>query len=228
MVKHTDKEYYLDNKPINILNIIQYLCYMKTYGIIPEFHVYHDIYNLYIETHYLNTFKWKKEGVSLIKYNIYTKKWTSIIDHITYEEIYEKYYYLIENNLIKINYNHPYVEYELESDYFEDILEPSLNSFNNDYINEYRIPLYINPRNFIKNNINYINNYNNIINTMMLGIETIYNNLYNDKHQNIFPFFEKYNEHEKYLNFEACTQVYTYNNLILPQEIWNKIYDLFI
>jgi hypothetical protein len=229
MPKNTNKAYYLNNKPVNIFNIIQYLCYMKTYGIIPEFNVFNDIDNLYIETCYTNNCKWNKEGISLIKYNIYTKKWTSIIDHIKYQEIYEKYYYLIENDMIKVNYNHPYVEYELESDYFEDILEPSLNSFNDEYINDYRIQLDITPRNFIKHHIEYnYNNYNNYIMNIIRGIQAIYDNMYNEKHQTMLSFYQKYNKHEQYLNFKACIQVYTDNNLILPQEIWDNIYKLFI
>jgi hypothetical protein len=222
MPKHTDKEYYINNVPINIWNLIKYLCYLKTYGIIPEFSVSHDIDNLYIQTIYTDyNGKWNKNGVSLIKYNIYTKKWTSIIDHIKYAEIYEKYYYLIEYNMIKINYNHPYAEYELESDYFEDILEPSLNSFNNEYINEYRIPLNINPRNLY-------NDYNQLVFIVSSGIEELYNNLYNLIDPLILPFYQKYNEHEKYLKLESCKQLFTDNNLILPQEIWDNIYKLII
>ena len=218
MPKHTDKAYYIDNVPVNICNFIKYLCYLKTYGVIPEFSVSHDIDNLYIQTIYTDyNGKWNKNGVSLIKYNIYTKKWTSIIDHIKYAEIYEKYYYLIENDLIKVNYTHPYVEYVLESDYLEDILEPSLNSFNNEYINDYRIPLYINPRNF--------NNNNNQITTIVgLGIAEMYNYLYNMIDRPIWPFYHKYSEHEKYLRFEERKQVFIDHNLILPEEIWDNIY----
>lgn len=215
MPKYTDKDYYIDNVPVDIWNFIKYLCYLKTYGIIPEFNVFHDINNLYIQTLYTDyNGKWNKSGISLIKYNIYTKKWTSIIDHIKYAEIYEKYYYLIENNMIKVIYNYPYVQYELESDYFEDILEPSLNSFNEEYINNYTIPLNINPRNFNNNQIVFI---------VSLGIYEMYNNLYNAIDQTIFPFYKKYNEHERYLKYEKCKQILTDNNLILPQEIWDNI-----
>lgn len=221
MPKHTDKAYYIDNEPVNIWNFIKYLCYLKTYGIIPEFSVSHDIDNLYIQTIYTDyNGKWNKNGVSLIKYNIYTKKWTSIIDHIKYAEIYEKYYYLIENDMIKVNYTHPYVEYVLESDYLEDILEPSLNSFNNEYINDYRIPLIINPRSF--------NNNNQIAIIVGLGIHEMYTNLYNMIDQPIWPFYHKYNEHENYLRFEESKQVFIDHNLILPQEIWDDIYNKII
>ena len=69
MPKYTDKEYYINNVAVNIWNFIKYLCYLKTYGIIPEFSVSNDINNLYIQTIYTDyNGKWKKSCISLIKY----------------------------------------------------------------------------------------------------------------------------------------------------------------
>jgi hypothetical protein len=219
MPKHTDKEYYFENEPITVFNIVKYLTYLETYDIIPKFEFYNDDINLYFEIVYTDYIgKWKKQGIALITYNIYKKKWKSIIDHTSYKELYEKYYYLVENDMIKVNFTHPYVEYELESEYIEDILEPSLNSFDNTYLNNYNVPLNINPYNVIQDVIQY--DFNN----SLYGIQRLYYLTCYDKLQNIGPFYINFYEHEKYLNFEECKKVYIDNNLLLPNEIWKYIY----
>lgn len=224
MPKHTNKEYFFEKQPITVFNIVKYLAYLETHGIIPKFEFHNDDSNLYFEIYYIGYNKWRKHGISLITYNIYTKKWKSIIDHASYRDLYEKYYYLIENDMIKVKYTSPYVEYELESEYIEDILEPSLNIFDNKYINNYNIQFNIIPNNVIIDDNFVINKVNNTL--YMLAMD--YSNNYYHKLQNILIFNNNFIKHEKYLNFEAIKKIYTDNYLILPLEIWNNIYLFYI
>jgi hypothetical protein len=145
--------YNIDNKPLSVDNIINYLYYLNYHKIIPDFTFQFDSKMEEIMTitviYSASTTIIPLSGYTIITYNIKTQKWkssinlASIIDgrlvDKTFTNIQRNFPFVIDNNLLKINYEHPYVEYVIESNYIEDVLEPSLNTFISDHIDPYDI-----------------------------------------------------------------------------------------
>ena len=98
------RNYSINNEPLSVLNIHKYLSYLLKLFVIPPFNVSFDNNEMQIVTVY-NSNKWAKNGVSIIKYNILTRKWTSIIDTMIFIELNTHYPYLVENNMVSTNYN---------------------------------------------------------------------------------------------------------------------------
>ncbi len=132
--------YYIDNQLLNIKNIINYLFCLSYHKIIPKFMLDTTDDELIITIIYSSsTTSLKLCGSSIITYNIYTKKWKGVINLYSiidgkmldrnYINIQRDFPFIVDNNLLKINFQHPYVEYVIESDFIEDVLEPSLNKF---------------------------------------------------------------------------------------------------
>ncbi len=181
-------KHYITGNSINIHNFYKYMCNLFISNGIPSFVVSFDnnLNNIIYTIVYNNQFG--KNGTSKIIYNIYTKKWSSHINTITYDEIYSNYYYLIENNMVSFdNINQTII---LESYNIDDILEPSLNPLNNNLRNIINVDntiihnvsqqqFYL----FIKNLLNYEeyskfkNTWNKIETKILLPIE-ISNNIY--------------------------------------------------
>ena len=225
------RNYSINNEPLSVLNIHKYLSYLLKLFVIPPFNVSFDNNEMQIVTVY-NSNKWAKNGVSIIKYNILTRKWTSIIDTMTFIELNTHYPYLVENNMVSTNYNYPYIEYVLESYNISDILEPSLNPFDKKYINtfvtEEMARLFIE-----RNNINdefYINIlkqeiYDNINLRQLVSPDVIIiNNIVMD---DLFIFINDFIQFQNKFNFDSCKNVYQENNINLPEELWDIIYEYY-
>lgn len=198
--------YSFNNTPLTIKNVIHYLYALNYHQIIPKFWLNFSDTEMHINIiyDYINFTKYNIYGYSTIIYNIETKKWKSIINTSTnindrlndsYKRFKDNYMYLIENNMIKVNYNHPYIEYVLESDYLEDILEPSFNEFN--------------MRNIISNTI--MDNFMKDI----VRIQRLKDHIKN--------FYNKVNENENKLLFLLKKHIINTHNY-LPNELWNNIY----
>jgi hypothetical protein len=211
----TTRRYYLDNEPLTPKNIVNYLFHLQYYNIIPHFTVnYTDTEMSIIIIYSAQSTNLPLYGHTIITYNIYTKKWhssinlSSIIDGKlvinVFNNINNNYSYLINNNLLKIKYQSPYVEYVLESHHIEDILEASLNEFNH---------ATIDPRN--------ITNYQNLVSHLLYTQRYIVNN-----EIAINNFNNKIDQHEKYLLFQLVKNIIN-EKYFLPEELWNKIYSLY-
>ncbi len=212
------QRYYINNQPLSIKNVLQYMFCLNYNGIIPDFTVSIDNNELCINTIYSATStRIPVNGYTTIIYNIYTKKWRGIINLAsiidgrlvdkTFANIYRDFPFVIENNLLKINYEFPYIEYVIESDYIEDILEPSLNVFNildHASINPYNI--FPTPQN---------------INRMHYHLAT------NSMFYSLLNFYNKIDLHEKYLLFQSIKPII--NEIYhLPEELLENIYYYFI
>jgi hypothetical protein len=217
----TTKRYNINNEPISIRNIIYYLTNLSWLGVIPKPYVNIIDNEIHIMTVYDISSKCSYYGTSLIIYNIHTQKWKAILDIATsfiggtltlntYERIKNDYYYLIENNMVSINYNYPYVEYVLVSDYLEDILEPALNNFSEDYVSV--CSKHINPRNIILDEGD-----KSVIEFMM-------NKRFNMNEIKIF--YDKLKDHEKYLLFQTIMECIN-RKYYLPNELWLNIYKYY-
>jgi len=155
-------KYYINNEPLSIKNVIKYLHYLYQKSVIPHFTLNLSDDELAITTIYSATStQLRLSGYTIITYNIYTKKWkgsinlASIIDgrlvDKTYTNILKDFPFVVDNNLLTINYQQPYVEYIIESNYIEDVLEPSLNVFTHAFLNTYSITTH-----FCNNTLKYI------------------------------------------------------------------------
>ncbi len=215
------RSYHMFNESINIKNILKYLIALETYNIIPSFTINITDSELIITTIYSEKYKFPLSGHTIIVYNIHTKKWKSYINLVliingfkqTIYSIFEQHYpYLIDNNLLKINYQPPYIEYVLESDYIEDILEPSLNNFINGHT-LYRTSHSIDPYNILYDT-NIVRNMSHFIlnRTDRMNVSDV-------KH-----FYKKINENERRLLFESKMKIIN-DAYFLPEELWNLIYN---
>ncbi len=207
--------YTINNQLLNIKNVIAYLFCLKQYDIIPKFIINITDNELQITTIYpYEPLKYQYSGYTIITYNIYTKKWKGSINltpneyiansNITYITINRDYPFIIDNNLLTINFQYPFIEYIIESDYIEDVLEPSLNKFVHPYLNPYNLYL---PNN-IQSDFRY---YYNLDMRMFIDIK---------------PFYNKYDEHEKRLAFLSKKNIIS-ENYYLPEELWIEIYKYY-
>jgi hypothetical protein len=207
--------YRINNEPLNVMNIITYLCVLVTYNIIPKFTLDFTKTDMTIIVIYsLRSTSLPLSGYTIITYNIPTKKWKSYINIGTivngtvvnniFNRFQHDYPYLIENNLLKINYKAPYVEYILESDYIEDILEPSLNSFNANH--------GINPRDCVLTGT--------ILSNMRYILMSISSEI------DIARFYQRVDMHEQFLLFESIKETINKSHY-LPDELWRIVYQKF-
>jgi hypothetical protein len=203
--------YSFDNESLNVKNIIMYLLCLSRQDVIPRFTLDFTDTELSITTIYsAHTTHLPLIGYSIITYNIYTKKWKSIIHlesktnsvtktNYMYEIIKWNFNDLIDNNLLKIKYDAPYIDYILESDYIEDIIEPSLNLF------------------YYKTKVDSTKVFGV---TMEYALSLYYN--VND----IEKFYKKVDKYEKYLLFQSIKKIIN-NKHLLPEELWDEIYKFF-
>jgi hypothetical protein len=203
--------YSFDNESLNVKNIIMYLLCLSRQDVIPRFTLDFTDTELSITTIYsAHTTHLPLIGYSIITYNIYTKKWKSIINlesktngvtktNYMYEIIKWNFNDLIDNNLLKIKYDAPYIDYILESDYIEDIIEPSLNLF------------------YYKTKVDSTKVFGV---TMEYALSLYYN--VND----IEKFYKKVDKYEKYLLFQSIKKIIN-NKHLLPEELWDEIYKFF-
>ncbi len=204
--------YYINNEPLSIKNIINYLYCLKHHNIIPNFMLNITDTEIQITTIYSCTStQLPLSGHTIITYNIYTKKWRGSINLAsringnlvdkTFTNIQRDFPFVINNNLLKINYKQPYVEYIIESDYVDDIIEPSLNVFMHDIIN---------PR--------------DIIMTPDINRDMIYflNYRHFGNEQNIQNFYLKIDAHEIYLQFLSKKNIISKEHF-LPEYLWKTI-----
>jgi hypothetical protein len=203
--------YSFDNESLNVKNIIMYLLCLSRQDVIPRFTLDFTDTELSITTIYsAHTTHLPLIGYSIITYNIYTKKWKSIINlesktngvtktNYMYEIIKWNFNDLIDNNLLKIKYDAPYIDYILESDYIEDIIEPSLNLF------------------YYKTKVDSTKVFGV---TMEYALSLYYN--VND----IEKFYKKVDKYEKYLLFKSIKEIIN-NKHLLPEELWDEIYKFF-
>ena len=207
--------YTINNEALSIKNVIIYLLCLKYHEVIPNFMVDITDDELHITTIY-SSCKFNVSGHTIITYNIYTKKWTGNINlspveygnysTITFSNIERDFPFVIDNSLLKINYQHPFVEYIIESDYIEDVLEPSLNVFNHPYLNTRNIlsfPLLLN-KYFYENSLKSIHITNDEIQT----------------------FYNKIDAHEKYLSYLSIKNIINETHY-LPEELWIDIYKYY-
>jgi hypothetical protein len=176
--------------------------------------------------------KWAKNGVSIIKYNILTRKWTSVIDNITLGQLINQYPYLYTNEMISTNYNPPYIEYILESSNINDILEPSLNPFEKIYINKNVIkdvlgfegwPVYNShlADEFIERTCNQIN----LRHLESRNLPIITDNVDMDE---LFRFTNDYIEFENKYTFDIYKRIYNENiTVVIPEELWMIIFEYY-
>ena len=207
--------YTINNESLSIKNVIIYLLCLKYHEIIPNFMV--DITNdeLHITTIY-SSCKFNVSGHTIITYNIYTKKWKGSINlspveygnysTITFSNIERDFPFVIDNSLLKINYQHPFVEYIIESDYIEDVLEPSLNVFNHPYLNT-----------------------RNMLSFPLLLNKYLYENTLKSIHitdDELQTFYNKIDAHEKYLSYLSIKNIINETHY-LPEELWIDIYKYY-
>jgi hypothetical protein len=142
----TTIKYMFNKERLSIMNIINYLCILVHFKTIPKFSVNFTNNEMEIITIYsVDSTDKPLNGYNIITYNFITKKWTtriniqSIVNNEFINNIcgilINNFPYLIDNNLLKVIYQNEYIEYILESDSIEDILEPSFISFNDSRIN---------------------------------------------------------------------------------------------
>jgi hypothetical protein len=205
--------YNLYNEPLSVKNVIKYLYSLNYYDIIPHFTLDITDTELHITTIYsASSTSLPVNGYTNIIYNIHTKKWKGIINlasiidgHLvdkTFTNIQRDFPFVIENNLLKIKYQNPYVEYVIESDYIEDVLEPSLNVFVSRIINPYNI-----------------NTLPSIMDNMRHYLKIRHFASYED----VEKFYDKIDAHEKHLLFLLKKNIIN-DTSFLPEELWENIY----
>jgi hypothetical protein len=212
----TTINYRINNKPLNIKNIINYLYSLKYYKIIPNFGLNFTATEMEILTVYSSNDAFPYRGHTIITYNITTKKWKSciylysvinnkLINNI-FTILHRNYPYLCINNILKIdNTNYPYADYILESDYIEDIFEPSFISFNQTHS--------INPRNIT------INRY--IVDSMRRAFQN------NNYEAEIEAFYQRIEQEDKRVLLESIKEIIN-NKHYLPEEIWRNVARFYI
>ena len=219
--------YNIDNEPLNISNVINYLYYLNYHEIIPAFTFNFD--NEIKETmtitviYSLSSTNLPLSGYTTITYNIQTQKWKSSINLLsiidgrlkdkTFTNIQRDFPFVIDNNLLKINYQHPYVEYVIESEYIEDVLEPSLNKFINNW----------NRNNIDPYNINIINDP--IINNN-ISLKLIIPNMHFGDYINFIIFNMSNRTHKNNLKFLSIKNTIN-DRIFVPDELWKIIYNYF-
>jgi hypothetical protein len=220
--------YNIDNESLNISNIINYLYYLNYHKIIPAFTFNFD--NEIKETmtitviYSISSTNLPLSGYTTITYNIQTQKWKSSINlssisdgcliDKTFTNIQRDFPFVIDNNLLKINYQYPYVEYVIESEYIEDVLEPSLNKFIN-VSNSY----LINPYNIIT--VPIINN------NMSIVLQSLYMSSKHFGNYSDFVIFNtSYRIHKKYLEFLSKKNIIN-KQIFVPDELWEIVYKYF-
>ncbi len=207
--------YRINNEALTVKNICSYLYFLEFHSMIPKFSLnFTDTYMEIITIYSAHSTRLPFSGYTVIRYNIHTQKWSSVINltHLNssdtiYNILDRDYPYLITNNLLKINMDGPYIEYVLESDYIEDILEPSLNKFSQ-FEPNYRsvnIPAYI------FKHIKY----------------TLQNKGIHINDQAYDNFYERLHEHEQFVAFEETKQQINNSNYELPGELWNRVYHFY-
>jgi hypothetical protein len=205
--------YYIYNQPLSIKNVIKYLYFLNYYNIIPHFTLDITDNELRIITIYSATSTTLPlNGYTNIIYNIHTKKWKGIINLAsivngclvdkTFANIQRDFPFVIENNLLKINYQNPYVEYIIESEYIEDVLEPSLNKFVRTIVNPYNT--------FILPAIMY--NMSHYLKTRHFA-----------SYEDFENFLDRIDKHEAHLLFMLKKNIIN-NICFLPEELWKNIY----
>jgi hypothetical protein len=208
--------YNINNEPLSVKNVIKYLYCLNRNGIIPQFTLNITNTELHIIVIYgYSTTSLPLMGFTNIVYNIYTKKWKSInniaslidrqkVDN-RFNNIQTNFPFVIQNNLLKINFDNYYVEYIITSDYIEDVLEPSLNLFDENLIN---------PRNMF-------------ITRDSLGDMFRYLNLgYFGSDIDLQDFYRKVYEHERYLLFLSKKKNVN-ETFFLPEELWENVYKYY-
>jgi hypothetical protein len=201
------------NQPLSVKNVIKYLYSLKYYGIIPHFTLNITDTELHITTIYTATeTTLPLNGYTNIFYNIHTKKWKGIINLAsiidgrlvdkTFTNIQRDFPFVLENNLLKINYQNPYVEYVIESDYIEDVLEPSLNKFISRIINPYNIT-----------------SLPAIMDNMSHHLKIRHFASYED----VEKFYDRIDKHERHLLFMLKKKI-IHETSFLPEEMWRTIY----
>lgn len=224
--------HYINNEPISVFNIHKYLSYLARLEIIPWFDITFNNNEMQITTIYIINSKWGKNGLSTITYNIITRKWKSVIDNITYEELKNQYPYLIEKNMVSIKYEQPYIEYILESDDINDILEPSLNPFDKKYINHFLLEELARLRMEYEYEYSYAFDvpygykkemYDSICPRFFFSIDVniMSNNVEPDE---LYEFINNYLEFEDKINFELKKKIYENIPNNIPEELWEYIF----
>ncbi len=209
--------YTINYEPLSVKNVIDYLLCLKHHEIIPNFMLDITDDGLHITAIYsYASCKFNVSGHTIISYNIYTKKWKGNIifssmefgnsTNITFNNIYRDFPFVIDNNLLTINYEYPFIEYIIESDYIEDVLEPSLNVFNHSSLD---------PRHMMSDP-SFADKY----------IYEYYLRLVNINKDDIQPFYNKIDAHEKYLLFLSKKNIINQNHY-LPEELWRIIYNYY-
>ncbi len=211
----TQLVYTINGARLTVMNIIDYMFFLQAHCVIPKFSLNFTDNEMHITIIYVKNMYNNLVGYTVIKYNINEKKWRSYINLETnmnsaniYPYLSQHYPYLVENNLIKVNFEFPFYEYILESEYIEDILEPSLNNFNNNF-NLHHI---INPRNIL-------------IDWQTVNIMRYYlRNGTNSTIQEIEQFYQKVDKQKKRVHFQTIKHILNIN-YFLPDELWNNIFE---
>ena len=208
--------YNINNEPLSVKNVIKYLYCLNRNGIIPKFTLNITNTELHITVIYgYSTTSLPFMGFTTIVYNIYTKKWQSINNIVTlidgqkvdnrFNNIQTNFPFIIQNNLLKINFDNYYVEYIITSDYIEDVLEPSLNLFDENLINPRN--MFITPT--ILREISYY------LNVGRYGSDV-----------DIQEFYRKVDDHERYLLF-LLKKKNVNETFFLPEELWKNVYKYY-
>ncbi len=192
----TNHKYNMNNIPINISNIYKYLINLYKLEIIPYFNVEFndDLTEIIFTFEYENNNKWGKIGTSTIMYNINTKLWTSRFNTMTENK------YLV-----------------LQSEHIEDILEPSLNSFDIKYSNnnKYNLMNLVDVNNQEIHNIKYIYYYtfiNNLIKTEKINSFNKYKLMNDSLYEHIWEkVYSNYEKSIKMLSFNSFLQEYIFS-----------------
>jgi hypothetical protein len=194
----SSNKHYMNMQPITIYNLYKYMINLYKLGVIPSFSVnFNTDLNEIIFTICYDDIKWDKYGTSVISYNINTRKWKTRLNTLSLEELYNNYNYLIENNNVifdkKFSDNNYLV---LESYNIDDILEPSLNPFEPQYMNYGNYNL----RDLVTVNSNHVHNINFSCYHMFIN--------------NVI----KFETDIKFIKYKA-------QNDTIPEHLWNIIYE---
>ena len=205
MLNMSSIKHYMNNKPINVYNLYKYMVNLYKLGIIPEFNVHFNgnLSEIIFVTEYNNP-KWDIQGTSIIVYNIEFETWRGCINTQNLTELCNKYPYLFEKNLFVENTNIIEEYITMQSPDINDILEPCLNPFENQYKSVYC-------HNYDLRNL-YIANTDKIHNIIFSNYHGFLNNVINRKN---FLDFKKNNENHNnhynnyiYLNYNDFMSLY--------------------
>jgi hypothetical protein len=190
--------YYINNKIIDNTNICEYLQLLSIFGVIPKYNnIYNDVNLLNITINYSGG--WGDGGMVKIEYNNCTKIWTSYLYNKSISDIYN---YLFTSGKAT-PMNDKYLDYVIISDSLDDILEPSLGSFDHRHYEKYPD---INMRNIIiDNNIQKIDD----------NIQKIDDNIQkiNDNKQKIDDNIQKIDDNIELNKWIPKNEIYNLNNI---------------